>query len=265
MRGFVYSVTNLVNGKVYVGCTKNPAATRWSQHVSRAKKGSLCPLHQAIRKYGKTTFKVEVVASVEGSYDDLLVAEIRQIEAHDCIAPKGYNLTKGGEGIDFSVPELRERHAAAILKRNADPKYQAALVEGCRKRSQDEEWVVNNLEAKRKLSSDPAFQQKALEAGHSRALDPVWRTSNLVAMRKRAQDPVWLKANADRCRERSSNPSWVAATTVSLKKAHDALTAKALEKDAASLPEEKARREHQRAYNREYARTHPRPRKSAST
>jgi len=56
--GYVYLVTNTVNGKKYVGCTRVTVSRRWIQHRSAAKNGSPFALHQAIRKYGFNKFQM---------------------------------------------------------------------------------------------------------------------------------------------------------------------------------------------------------------
>ena len=101
--GYVYLVTNRVNGKIYVGCTKASLAQRWRQHRSAAKKGSPFALHAAIRKYGEGNFKIECIEKVGGDHDDLMVAEMLHIAARQCLVPIGYNLTEGGDGVDFQT------------------------------------------------------------------------------------------------------------------------------------------------------------------
>jgi hypothetical protein len=151
--GYVYLVTNLVNGKKYVECTERTVERRWTEHQNLAKRGSPSAIHAAIRKYDVASFRVEVLEVVEGPRADLLVAEVRQIAAQDCLAPKGYNLTSGGDGVDFTVPLVRERHLEAVRKSAADP----ARQETFRKRSSDPTWVTANAEKNRRLATDPEW------------------------------------------------------------------------------------------------------------
>jgi hypothetical protein len=52
--GFIYVVTNTVNGKVYVGKTTKPFDGRWKEHqrITRSK-SKRHYLHNAIRKHGE--------------------------------------------------------------------------------------------------------------------------------------------------------------------------------------------------------------------
>jgi hypothetical protein len=49
----VYKITNLANGKIYIGKTTKSLGRRWAVHKYMAKIGKGCPiLSAAIRKYG---------------------------------------------------------------------------------------------------------------------------------------------------------------------------------------------------------------------
>jgi group I intron endonuclease len=113
VKGYIYLITNLVNGKKYVGYTTRTVKKRWKEHMTMAGRGSRFFIHNAIRKWGPARFVVETLETVVGTREDIQAAEVRQITAHGCQAPAGYNLSRGGEGtLDFSVDAL-ERIAAA--------------------------------------------------------------------------------------------------------------------------------------------------------
>jgi group I intron endonuclease len=84
------------SGKVYIGITKN-AHKRWQQHALAADRGSKITIHAAIRKYGFDNFKKEILLTSTFSY--VKEMEVKAVAAFNCIAPNGYNLTKGGDGI----------------------------------------------------------------------------------------------------------------------------------------------------------------------
>lgn len=89
---YLYTITNQVNGKQYIGISINPAR-RWIEH--KCDHGSKL-VYQAIKKYGIKNLKFDVL--YEGCEDDIKQLEITLIAKHGTIAPNGYNLTEGGEG-----------------------------------------------------------------------------------------------------------------------------------------------------------------------
>lgn len=99
---FIYVITNTKNGKKYVGQTINPVKQRVSCHLKDARGGSETLLHRAMRKYGESAFKFEVLAELQEH--ELDTAERDFIKKLDCCVldgqEKGYNMTRGGEGFD---------------------------------------------------------------------------------------------------------------------------------------------------------------------
>lgn len=95
----VYLVTNLINGKHYVGITSRGAQERFKGHLWEAYSGSKTIFHNALRKYGIENFKLEVI---ESNIPQELAEERERyyIKAYDSYYPskKGYNMTEGGNG-----------------------------------------------------------------------------------------------------------------------------------------------------------------------
>ena len=105
--GTIYKITCLVDGKFYVGQTRQKLNRRISQHKSSKRESGI---DAAIRKYGwDGNFTIEVleVCPVE----KLSEREIFFIAELDCKAPKGYNLKDGGSGTNPSE-ETRARISA---------------------------------------------------------------------------------------------------------------------------------------------------------
>ena len=107
----VYVITNLINGKQYVGITNEPER-RLTEH--KCGRGSKL-VFQAIKKYGFENFKVEFV--FEGSEEQAAQMETKLIKQLDTMAHKGYNLTEGGEGSWGCIPsnETRKKMRKAKL------------------------------------------------------------------------------------------------------------------------------------------------------
>ncbi len=84
---FLYVITNRVNGKQYVGITRNPERRR-RQASFRPQGISACGI--SIRKYGRQKFDMEVWYEADEEWIKLM--ECRAILALSTLAPTGYNL-----------------------------------------------------------------------------------------------------------------------------------------------------------------------------
>lgn len=109
----VYIATNKVNGKQYVGITKN-LKRRWHEHASAS--GSSPAFHAAIKKHGKDGF---VFSHICDAFDFEAACEIEQmlIQQHNTKSPSGYNLTSGGDGVagrSLSDQEKESRRKASM-------------------------------------------------------------------------------------------------------------------------------------------------------
>lgn len=94
---YVYKLTNLVNGKIYIGKT-NSLAARWSQHKSTAKAGKQSRLYNAIRKYSYNAFIMELLIADENE-EFIYEQETKYIQLfRSNTKEKGYNMGLGGEG-----------------------------------------------------------------------------------------------------------------------------------------------------------------------
>ena len=117
----VYLVTNLVNGKQYVGETVRTLVQRWYQHTL-VKSGKRTVLRSAISKYGVENFKVETLGTYlsKKEMDD---AERFYIKNLNTMVPNGYNRTEGGDGcsgLNISK-ETREKMSKAKKGKRLSP------------------------------------------------------------------------------------------------------------------------------------------------
>ena len=104
---YIYSITNTINDKKYIGKTSqsNPY-NRWKQHLqaARLKDNTVAyssihtmPIVRAISKYGPDIFKFRVLE--ECTEDNIDERERFYIEKYNTAEGVGYNCTYGGEGI----------------------------------------------------------------------------------------------------------------------------------------------------------------------
>lgn len=128
LKGCIYLISNLVNGKRYVGydSTGEPEKNRWNGHIKAAfDKNSKYPLHRAIRKYGVESFSAEVIW--RGPISLLNAKEIYFIKKYrsymnDLLGDKSYNLTKGGEGFrGVQSKRSRKKMKQSQLRRFENP------------------------------------------------------------------------------------------------------------------------------------------------
>jgi group I intron endonuclease len=109
----IYLVTNLVNGKQYVGQTTLSVEERWKEHLKKTKAGKSNRLYCAIRKYGPEAFVAEGVTECENQeqmnrLESLWVVLLR---THDY--KYGYNMTLGGDGCS-GIEEVKEKMRKAV-------------------------------------------------------------------------------------------------------------------------------------------------------
>lgn len=96
MRGFIYKITNNVNGKSYIGQTIQDVKERYYQHcATKCNKAVLnMAIHKAILKYGKNNFTLEVIEEVESNLlNDREIYWINYYNSYN----NGYNSTLGGQ------------------------------------------------------------------------------------------------------------------------------------------------------------------------
>lgn len=115
--GIVYKITNLINGKSYVGITTRTLKQRFKEHCN-ADSG----IGRAIRKYGKENFKKEIIDYADDN-EELLELEIEHIKKYDSYK-NGYNNTLGGEGfhicqdLDINLTNIQKKYLEYVKREN---------------------------------------------------------------------------------------------------------------------------------------------------
>ncbi len=95
--GIIYKVTNLINGKVYIGQTCTSLLRRKKSHYDHARKYKLTVFHKALMKYSESEFTWEILISNIIDKNTLNILEIKMIMEHNSYGV-GYNMTRGGDG-----------------------------------------------------------------------------------------------------------------------------------------------------------------------
>jgi len=105
----VYLITNTIDGKRYVGQTRQTLLERWWKHKGDAYNGAPWHLSRAIQRYGPEAFKMETLfAGLTKEEADLKEVEtIKSLNLRD--QNVGYNMTDGGDGgTGCFVPKRRD-------------------------------------------------------------------------------------------------------------------------------------------------------------
>lgn len=164
MMRILYKITNLINGKCYIGQTKN-FKMRMRDHIRTRK--SL--ISQAINKYGKENFSFIQLESFDESIIDEM--EKKFILKFNSLAPNGYNLTLGGgtcQELHESVKEkirlanIGRKHTEATKQKMKDsmtPARKALIVENFKKHPKSKETRKKQGEKMKLKWADPAYRQ----------------------------------------------------------------------------------------------------------
>ena len=100
----VYKITNLINGKIYIGATQD-FQLRWRVHRSNSKRKNY-PISKAIRDYGINNFKFQAI-EIEPDKETMYEREKYYIKLYNAIE-RGYNCTEGG--IDGKVSQKTKKN-----------------------------------------------------------------------------------------------------------------------------------------------------------
>lgn len=159
--GVVYSISNLITGKHYIGqTTYDPPTIRWTEHLIAARSGYNNLLSRAIRKYGEKNFAFEVlwIAFDKNALDQMEDYFINLMG----MVPIGYNLRRGGatgKHADSTISQIKatlrgRNHSADILRGLNKP--------GVRQRHLDAIHAINlrpEVQEKRRLAAIAAYQR----------------------------------------------------------------------------------------------------------
>jgi group I intron endonuclease len=126
----IYKITNLINGKIYIGQSIQSPNMRWRAHKYAANSTSMQYISKAIRKHGAANFTHTVLHDGVFSKDELDLLEQREIIMHNSLAMngKGYNVQSGGKGAQASnelIGDLISKGKLAAKTKRPDAKARA--------------------------------------------------------------------------------------------------------------------------------------------
>lgn len=155
VNGQLYKIINIKNGKGYVGLTGQTLGKtyidRFEEHIAAAERGEKGLLYDAIRKYGKENFRIELLEEGITNRTELGEGEKHYIKIYNTYAFSkdgfGYNMTIGGEGTSGYVYTEEQRKERSEQSKNLwlDPEYR-------RKSSEASKNLWLDLEYRKKIS-----------------------------------------------------------------------------------------------------------------
>lgn len=205
----VYKITNLINGKIYVGQDSKNNPTYY---------GSGKKILLAIKKYGKVNFKKEVL-EVCDSLESLNEKEIYWIEKLKSTDKNvGYNISSGGNAnhgwmeklTDDELLEFKNKHKAACGKFNQTQEYKDKMSIISKERWEDKEYREEFLKKWKPLMSKYYTKEKRKEVSEvvkKRYNDPIYKKRWLKSQEKHNLDPVIRKGRSERISGKL-NPGW---------------------------------------------------------
>lgn len=157
----IYSCTNTINKKMYIGATTDTLKNRIKSHKDRIKNANE-PLFEDIRIFGLDVFEWKII-SVCDDIQQLENSEKYFIEYYNSIYPNGYNLRIGGNHgtfCDFTKdkmsksksgdknpnkkPERRKKISETMKKVCSEPEYRQKMIERANIINKSDEYKKNH-------------------------------------------------------------------------------------------------------------------------
>lgn len=110
----IYTITNKINRKKYVGRTVRSINLRMDEHRAAYNRGVQYKLYDAVRESGGwDNFEVEIIDSSAKTEEELNALEAYYIEKFDSIN-NGYNMIPGGDCNPMDYPDISQKHDAKM-------------------------------------------------------------------------------------------------------------------------------------------------------
>lgn len=118
-KGYIYKIKNIINNKLYVGCTITGIKKRFEEHVWRCLKTDInTKFCNSVRKYGVENFQIDLLEECNAS--NIYEREKYYISKFGTYK-KGLNSTHGGEGCLGYIhsKEIREKISENLKNGNS--------------------------------------------------------------------------------------------------------------------------------------------------
>lgn len=183
----IYHFENKINGKSYVGITRQAMDRRLKLHYHDIKSGRGRLIHRAFAKHGVENFRFNVIGTAN-SLKEANLKEVLAIKIYNAKSPIGYNLTIGGDGGSDPSPEAR----AAMRKAQLGKKQSPETIEKRRQKiigvKRDFETIKKSADARRGAKRSEEFRKQCRERAALQFSDPAQRAKISQSMKEKWAD-----------------------------------------------------------------------------
>lgn len=105
----IYKITNTTNGKIFVGMTKRTLSDSFNSHIALSKRTDNSPLARAFRKYGRKSFTIDVLETVDDDKEDPNAVKAFWIDRLNTMTPNGYNAYSKTHGTPIFTDKVSDK------------------------------------------------------------------------------------------------------------------------------------------------------------
>jgi len=195
----VYSITNKVNGKRYVGSTASSFLNRWSRHTKdlKSNKHHSVRLQRAWNKYSADNFVFEVLATCPKEYciklEQWFLDKLNPDYNSSPTAGSCLGIKKTGKVLDDLVERMRlfrcseegkKKISEGQKRRYARPEEKERLKKVQLEYARSEKGREKNKESIKKYFSNPENRKKQSEKIKKKYLDPEFKAKYLIRIKE---------------------------------------------------------------------------------
>ena len=201
----VYKTTNLINGKIYIGChqTEDP-------HDSYLGSGRV--LREAIDKHGIENFSKEVLYVFDNA-DDMYAKEAELVDKDFIQNRSNYNLAEGGVGANsecmkewWKDEEFRDKMIPILKEAQQKPEVKEKISKASSERWEDEEFREMMSEIRREIWKDPKYRKKMSESTKRTWNDPKYRERMHSIHKEICNTPEYKKRKSEEMKRYFEDP-----------------------------------------------------------
>lgn len=169
--GIIYKVTNIINGKVYIGQTIKPLYIRKNCHMQYSKREGCFYFHNALKKYGIENFSWEIIFKTENKFE-LNGKEKYYIKLYKSNNKNfGYNQTSGGSNMTNQSIETIEKRRMKLIGKKRTEEQRKNLSDWQKGKSfEDKYGKEKSIEMKKKISEFMKLRSVSEETRKKRSI-----------------------------------------------------------------------------------------------